>query len=212
MTRRNLDAQMLVLILSYTLAVLVAAACGGSKPSPTALPAPTSAVPTVSSGSPFQLTETRTFGRFGYSMAYPSGWLIRVSQNTTLMSELGADHDRDWPSCCGGPRATKGYQASLTLESFPPNVREWTMEGLQNRYGLAHNLQVAGVPTEAQVFGVPARRVTGTLGFGRVVNCLFGLTEKLGFLLCLEAPSEQALSEFMPTWEQMLASIRPVGG
>ena len=49
-------------------------------------------------------------------------------------------------------------------------------------------------------------RFTGTLGFGRVVNCIGGYDSAFIFTLCLGAPSEQALAEFMPTWEQMLDS------
>ena len=153
------------------------------------------------------LTESYTFEQLGVSMAYPAGWLTGSSGITRLISELEVDHERAWPSKTGWvqtPRATKGYQVSLTLQAA-----RWVrslvdvMAFYRNGYSLKEQSELR---VEQTFRGEPAVRFTGTLGFGRVVNCIGGYDSAFIFTLCLGAPSEQALAEFMPTWEQMLDS------
>ena len=96
-----------LLLLPSTLLVLVATACGQSDTGP---PPPT---PTATPR--FELGVTHTFNSWGYSMAYPAGWLTGLNQRTTFVSELFEDHDnRNWP-LLGPPRPTKGYQVTLSL-------------------------------------------------------------------------------------------------
>ena len=184
----------LALLLSALL-VLVASACGRSDtgPTPTSEPA-------------FELFLTHKYIAWGYSMAYPAGWLPGLSQRTTFISETFEDHEiRKWP-LLGPPRPVKGYQVTLSL---PYAAQYYLSNNLRPEDWLVwHNM--SGEYTETHWFGVPAKRFTGTVGFGRVVNCLLGRTAESAFLLCLGAPSEQALDEFMPTWDKMLASIKPV--
>ena len=93
----------LALLLSALL-VLVASACGRSDtgPTPTSEPA-------------FELFLTHKYIAWGYSMAYPAGWLPGLSQRTTFISETFEDHEiRKWP-LLGPPRPVKGYQVTLSL-------------------------------------------------------------------------------------------------
>ena len=106
----------------------------------------------------------------------------------------------------GPPRPVKGYQVTLSL---PYSAQYYLSNNLRPEDWLVRQ-NMSGEFTDSTWFGAPARRFTGTVGFARIVNCLLGRTAKSAFLLCIGAPSEQALDEFMPTWEQMLASIEPV--
>ena len=212
--RRNL------FLLTSTLLVLVATACD-SNASPTAVPAPTSPPPSSSGLEELGLTETYTFNRMGFSMAYPAGWLTGSSGITRLISELDEDHDKAWPNKGSNyrqtPRATKGYQVSLSRMSKIEHIERFStflgsLDAVMGFFTTNYTLAVPSESNAAQTFrGEPALRVTGTLGFGRVVDCIVGHDPVFMFLFCLGAPSEQALDEFMPTWEQMLASIKPVG-
>ena len=84
-----------------------------------------------------------------------------------------------------------------------PRFIQWMKTGL--------GYEASGPPDKADVFGAPALRTTGVFGLGMIAKCLVGNPGKIWYFLCLGAPSEEALAEFMPTWEQMLASIKPVG-
>ena len=206
----------LVLSLSICLLTLVAAACGGSV-SPTAVPTPTPPPLSSSVLEELGLTESYTFDQLGFSIAYPTGWLTGSRGLTRLISELEEDHDKAWPYKQGftTPRATKGYQVSFT--AYPKGTLNnigLSMRTLNHVMGFFATDYTLTVPSESKVTqmfrGEPALRVTGTLGFGRVVNCIVGHDPVFMTLICLGAPSEQALQEFMPTWEQMLASLRPI--
>ena len=144
-------------------------------------------------------------------MAYPAGWLTRSSGNTRFLSELDEDHNKPWQFRTG-PRPSKGFEVSLTTVSKRA-IRRYSTRDLDAVMRIWKGFYALEVPSESNVeqmfLGEPARRGTGTLGFGQVVNCIVGQNPELIFLLCLLAPSEQALHEFMPTWEQMLASVTP---
>ena len=199
-----------LVLLPVTLLVLAATACGQSDAEP-APPTPT-AVPEL------ELGVTHTITSWGYSMAYPTGWLTGLGNRATFISELIEDHNnRVWPMF-GTPRPITGYQVSLTMTPrvfLDPVTRSPVdipadLDGLRNWYENNYTLRAPGESTQAQMLGVPALRLAGTLGFGRAAECFIGLTEKFAFLFCLGAPTEQALDEFMPTWERMLATIKPV--
>lgn len=178
-----------------------------SVPASASPPRSSSALDDSSALNELGLTETYSFDQLGFSIAYPTGWLTGSSGITRLISEVEEDHDKAWPAKAGWiqtPRATKGYQVSLTLLAA-----RWvqTMEELMAFYRNAYSLREQSELRVEQVFrGEPAVRFTGTLGYGRLVNCLGGYDRRFIYTLCLGAPSEQALSEFMPTWEQMLAT------
>ena len=203
-----------LLLLTLTLLVTVATACG-SRASPTAVPTPTTP-PVVSSILHFDLTKTHTITSMGLSMAYPAGWLRGSVANTTLISELNEDHDKGWGEGTPYvPLATQGYQVTLSVNRKADITQFSTqdLDALMDLYATFYSLSAPRESSIAQMFrGAPALRVTGTLGFDRVVNCVVGHNPEVAFLFCLGAPSEQALEKFMPTWETMLASIKPVGG
>jgi len=219
MTGRATVRGSLLRLFSITV-VLVAAACGGSA-SPTAVPTPTSPPLSSSALEELGLSETYVFNRMGFSMAYPAGWLTGSSGITRLISEFEEDHEKAWPNKGSNnqqtPRATKGYQVSLSRMSKLEQVERFSVDlgslgAVMGFYSTNYTLSVPSESNVAQTFrGEPALRVAGTLGFGRVVNCIVGHDPVFMFLFCLGAASEQALAEFMPTWEQMLASIKPVG-
>ena len=200
-----------LLLLPSTLLLLIATSCGGSA-SPTAVPAPTSPPLSSSALDELGLSETHTFTSMGFSMAYPEGWLTGVSFRTTMLSELNEDHIKGFPNVPGIPRPAKGFQVTLTVVSKDVYLKRsaQNLDGLMAMWASSYSLKAPDESIEAQAFrGAPALRVTGTMGFGRVVDCILGHNPVFAFLLCLGAPSEQALAEFMPTWEQMLVSIRP---
>ena len=201
-----------LLLLPSTLLLLVVTACGGSA-SPTAVPAPTAPPLSSSALDELGLSETHTFTSMGFSMPYPAGWLTGVSFRTNIISELKEDHSKGFPNTPGIPRPTKGYQITLTVLSKDVYLKRSArnLDGLLSRWASGYGLKAPDESVQAQMFrGAPALRVTGTMGFNRIVNCLIGQNEEFAYLLCLGAPTEQALAEFMATWEQMLASIHPV--
>ena len=204
--------------LTASLIMVLATACAGSGSLPTPTAVPTHTPPPAASSGPgdSDLTETQTFTRLGFSMAYPAGWFTGLRDRTIFISELNEDHDdRGW-GYRGGPRPTKGYQVSLTLDAVEYMKRYYGLRSehlgfLKDVYDANYTLTTKGESTRTEILGLPALRVTGTLGWGRVVNCFLGFSGRTAFLFCLGAPTKQALDEFMPTWEQMLASIKLVG-
>ena len=197
-----------LLLLLSSLLVLVAPACGGSEPSPT--PTPTS----LPAGPPFELGKTHTFTQLGFSMAYPVGWKVGYStiasgEATTHLSQLPEDHAR-----LKFGRSVAGYQVmygwlgagAMSVNDVPrgnvPRFIQWMKTEL--------GYEASGPPDKADVFGAPALRTTGVFGLGLIAECLVGNPGKFWYFLCFGALSEEALEEFMPTLERMLASIKPV--
>ena len=181
-------------LLNMTLLVMVAAACEG-RASPTGVPTPASPRPAASVLEGLGLTETHTFDNLGFSMAYPAGWLTRSSGNTRFVSELDEDHNKPWPLRTG-PRPSKGFEVSLTTVSKRA-IRRYSTRDLDAVMRIWKGFYALEVPSESNVeqmfLGEPVLRGTGNLGFGQVVNCIVGHNPELVFLLCLLAPSEQAL-------------------
>lgn len=203
-----------LVVLTSSLLVLVATACGSSAPTPTAVLTPTLAPLSSSALEELGLSETYAFSSMGFSMAHPTGWLTGVSFRTNIISELEEDHSKGFPNTPGIPRPTKGYQVTLTVLSKDVYLKRSArnLDGLLSRWASGYGLKAPDESVQAQMFrGTPALRVTGTMGFNRIVNCLIGQNEEFAYLLCLGAPTEMALAEFTPTWERMLASIKPVG-
>ena len=192
-------------------------ACGGSD-TPTAVSIPTSP-PTASSVlRELGLTESHTFPKqLGFSMAYPSGWNVGYGWTgitgirSTHISELTDDAPDD--SRLGKPVA--GYQVVyfqnsanrlVRFHNVAPTELSGFLETLRHDFGY----EVSAPPEEASAFGTDALRSRGTFGHGLIADCLVGNPGALWYMLCIGAPSKKALDEFIPTWEQMLASVKPV--
>ena len=147
-------------------------------------------------------------------MAYPSGWMVghrglEVS-HVTFISQLTEDHAR-----LNFGRQVAGYQV-LYWADTDERMRKWHdvlpgdfsgyLEVLEGEWGY----DLSAGPEESRVLGAPAFWARGTFGLGLIADCLIGNPRgEWWFHLCIGAPSEEALDEFMPTWDLMLASIKP---
>lgn len=92
-----------------------------------------------------------------------------------------------------------------------------TLEDLLRFHTAMLGVELLTEPERIEIFGVPALSVeardpgSGTVGVmiqGFIELPHMRPTERV-FLLTVEAPSRQELDRFLPTWEAMLASLRP---
>jgi hypothetical protein len=183
---------------------------------PTPVPTPTEAVDTSpdesTTAAALELTETHVFSDFGYSIDYPAGWVTGTKNNLTIISELEEDQERIFSD----DSSPEGYYVTLDhldierlydlgLSQNP------TLEDL-----LRFNILFLGMPQpretqELSLFGVPTLRVKAAEEDQWGV-AYFGVKDERFFLFVFTAVSEEALDEFMPTWNQMVGSIKPVEG
>ena len=177
---------------------------------PTVTPDPTPAPePTAKAAAGIPLGETHEITGFGFSIDHPTGWLADTRDTITVISELESDH---LPSFTGQTRRrdgfgvsldhrTLGFMSGLGLPLSP------TLEDLLQLNARFLNWEGPVEPIEAVVFGVPALKVATQDSSGNAGVIYMGFVGSEAFLLSVEAPSEEALAETMPTWTRMLETI-----
>ena len=218
---------------------LLIAACSGNQPAreaaaeptaasaePTAAgadPAAASAEPTAVSDEPaaasdepagagdeYALGDSYIIDDFGFSIAIPAGWHADTREPITIINELESDHSTAFQ---GQPPQREGYEISLDHRdaSFMAGLGLGEDPSLQDLLELNKgffNWQEPIEVSETEAFGAPALAVKAfdgeDWGYG-----LMGFVNDETFLLSLGAPSEEALDAFLPTFEQMVASIAP---
>ena len=161
---------------------------------------------------PMPLTETHVFTGFGFSIDYPSGWLAGTAGSITAISELEEDHTR---ALAEGASPVKGYRVLQDHRGMEYMRSLGLPEEPSLADLLAVNVEFFGWPqpieaSETVVFGVSSLNVRSHNRFGNWVDFLLGFLDDEAFLLVIDAPSEEALDEIMPTWTRMLESIKPV--
>ena len=183
---------------------------------PTPVPTPTEAMDTNSDESTtattLELTETHVFPDFGYSIDYPAGWVTGTKNNLTIITQLEEDQQRIFSD----DSSPKGYYVTLDHLDI---ARLYDLGLSQNptlRDLLRFNVLFLGMPQpretrQISLFGVPTLRVKAAEEDQWGV-AYFGVKDERFFLFVLTAVSEEALDEFMPTWNQMVESIKPVDG
>ena len=200
---RSPFAPILLLLVS-----LFVATCNGEQPVQEAEAEPT-IEPTLSVAA-YELDETYIFPDFGFSMAFPAGWHADTRGPVTRINELEADHatafrDNSPPREgyeIGHDHRDLNFMASIGLDEEPT---------LQDLFELNKNVFEWQEPievSESEVFGVPslAARSCGTEGCGYT---LMGFVNDEAFYLFVGAETEKELDAFLPTFEQMVASIVP---
>lgn len=161
--------------------------------------------------SPDEPSHPHVFKGFGFSIDFPEGWLAETRGTVTQISELEEDHDRAFRD---DPFSPTGYRVSLDHRtiSFMRRIglqENSTLDDLLEFNADEFGWQVSAVE-ETQIFGVSALRAKVVDELGVALDIFMGFIGDEVFLFSLSAPSEDALEEFMSTWEEMLASIRPV--
>ena len=161
--------------------------------------------------SPDEPSHPHVFKGFAFSIDFPEGWLAETRGTVTQISELEEDHDRAFRD---DPFSPTGYRVSLDHRtmSFMRRIglqENSTLDDLLEFNADEFGWQVSAVE-ETQIFGVSALRAKVVDELGVALDIFMGFIGDEVFLFGLSAPSEDALEEFMSTWEEMLASIRPV--
>lgn len=151
------------------------------------------------------------FTGFGFSIEHPEGWLAETRLTVTIISELEEDHDHAF----GDPFPRAGYQVFLDHRDVPfmqsiGLPENATLDDLLELNINEFDWQVSDV-LETEIFGVPALRVKYDHDNENGAHVFYmGFIEGEAFLFGLGAPSEDAIDEFMPTWEKMIESIESV--
>ena len=161
--------------------------------------------------SPDEPSHPHVFKGFAFSIDFPEGWLAETRGTITQISELEEDHDRAFRD---DPFSPTGYRVSLDHRtiSFMRRIglqENSTLDDLLEFNADEFGWQVSAVE-ETQIFGVSALRAKVVDELGVALDIFMGFIGDEVFLFGLSAPSEDALEEFMSTWDEMLASIRPV--
>jgi hypothetical protein len=164
------------------------------------------------SNSGLKLSETYTFPSFGFSIDYPAGWSVETRDTVTIISELESDLQNAFQE---DPPPIEGFSLSLDQRSlsFMRGLglpEEATLEDLLDLNQGFFDWQEPLDIVETEAFGAPALSIMTSDGeVSR--NTLMGYAGDRAFLLQFSAPSDQALTDIAPTWNQMLASIQPAG-
>ena len=178
-----------ILSLALLTAALVMSGCGGG-----------------SASIETELTETYVFPGFNFSIDHRAGWRTETRGTTTHITELEADQ---------GEGPVTGYMVHLMHQPAGPmfqGVEEApTLEDLLEANIRFFQWEEPLEALDTEVFGVPALRSTTEEQYGWA-DIVVGFAGGRAFLLALLAPSSDALSEFLPVWDQMLASTSQADG
>jgi hypothetical protein len=161
-----------------------------------------------SESTTFDLPEAYDFGRFGFRIAYPAGWVASTQEPVTIISELQSDHDvafNDDQSNIEGYQVSLDHRGMAFMRSIGFNG-EQELEALFELNKTFFDWQESIEGQETEAFGVPALAVKTTDG-DIWEHTLMGFVNDEAFLLSMSAPTEEALDKIMPTWEAMLAGI-----
>ena len=193
---------------------LLVAACNGEQPAQEAGAEPTiepTAEPTFSvAGDAYELDETYVFPGFGFSMAIPAGWHADAEGPATRINELEADHAtafRDNPPPREGYEILHDHRSMLIMRSMGLGVDPTLQDLFEFNKGILEWQEPVEV-SESEVFGVPALAARAC----DTESCeyaLMGFVNDEAFYLRSKAGTEEALDAFLPTFEQMVASIAP---
>lgn len=186
------------------LILLLVAACSGEQA------APESDAEPAAETDEYELGESYEFAGFGFSIAIPAGWHADTRGTVTMINELESDHATAFRD---EPPPLEGYQIGLDHRNaaFMAGIGLGEDPTLQDLFELNKEFFEWQEPvevSESEVFGVPALAAKAFDGEDWGYT-LMGFVNDEAFLLGYGAPSEEALDGFLPTWEQMVASIVP---
>ena len=161
------------------------------------------------------LSETVVFEDFGYSMSYPAGWTVETDVDEPFTLIYQVEEDRRLINTNG---QSVGYTVGLDhrdislMSRLGLDTENPTLEALYDLNSRFFGYDDDTVMIEeTEIFGVPALRVRSS-DRSRVTEVVYmGYVNDKVFLLSFQAPSEEALDEYIPTIDGMVASIEPVG-
>lgn len=163
------------------------------------------------------LTQTLELPDFGFSLDYPGSWsTIGSTLAETETDARSADRSRFF-----SPKQVIVIGMDDQPLSFFHNrglPEEATLDDLLQFNLKEFALELLAPIEEIEIFGVPALSVwVRSTETGRVGVAVQGFIElpsrtpsERGFLVTVEAPSQEILNGFVPTWQGMLASLRPI--
>ncbi len=157
-----------------------------------------------------ELTEQQELANFGYTIDYVNGWQVIDAGNYIVISELETDHNRSLEQQrfeldgyqVAFEHRTKTFLANLGLPQDP------TLDDLLEMNRSFFEWQEPLNVSEEEIFGEPSYRVKTTNGTNWEISYM-GFKGEQVFLFGYSAATEEALDQFEPTWEAMLASIEP---
>jgi hypothetical protein len=189
---------------------LLVAACNGEQPAQQAGAEPVVEPTSSVAGDAYELDETYVFPGFGFSMAIPAGWYAGTDGPATRINELEADHltaFRDDPPFREGYEILHDHRNMTFMRSMGLG-EDPTLQDLFELNKRVLGWQEPVEVSETEVFGVPALAARAC----DTVSCeyaLMGFVNDEAFYLRSKAKTEEELDAFLPTFEQMVASIAP---
>ena len=153
------------------------------------------------------LTETLQFTDFGFSIDYPAGWFTVTEPPVYIISQFESDATTD-VSTVEGVKVTLDHRSLSFMQGIGLPVEATIDDLIDLNIGFFNWEMVES--EDVQLFGVDARRTLFNDPFGNVLWAYQGFINDGIFLFELAVPSEDALNDFLPTWEAMLDSIQPL--
>ena len=228
---RSLNGRGFLLIAAFMVLAIAAVSCGSSSvPTATLTPAPTAPAteaPTqvlaateepAPTGEPFdpsavQLTQTHVFEGFGFSIDFPDGWVAETEGDTTFFFEASEDRGGTGPPRGFPPEGPPGFGvimarapiAAIRAAGLPEAA---SLDDLLELNSMMNNWQRQDV-SEVAIFGVPALAARIRLPDSSDI-AVMGFRNDEGFLLTLKTPNDEERDLFLPVWQRMLDSIKPV--
>ncbi|MFQ5795499.1 MAG: hypothetical protein ACE5JP_10680 [Candidatus Bipolaricaulia bacterium] len=158
-----------------------------------------------------ELTETYIIPGFGFSIDLPADWTVLTDgpvlqargvvlsdseDGTAYLVGIAIDHrSRQWL------KENRGLPLDATLEDLVEFNKRVTSLG---------ELELFEV-TEVEIFGVPALRTKSQVKDAGGPGIMYqGFKDDEAFLIAFGTGSEEEYGDFLPIWNKILESIRPV--
>jgi len=167
-------------------------------------------VAACSPSTQFELTETHTFGDFGFSIDYPRGWTATTEGFVSFIAQSDSDFIRrhDFNRKVEGIVISLDHRPITFLRSIGFSADPPTLDALfAFNIGELTGMTNPGI-SDATIFGVPAIRSEYYETNWEISYA--GLIDDEAFFFLIVAPSEEMLEDFKPTLEAMINSITPI--
>jgi len=201
-----------------TALVLIAAACGDDDASPevsaAATVASTSTTAAVLTQTPVvaDVTETYTIPGFGFSIDYPTGWLVETREPVTVITQTEEQLEAGFSDTSApdiGLVVNLDHRTVAFLQDIGLTTDNPTAEDMLEFNTSNFDWTDVRDLGEVEVFGATAEAVRVANPEGDFSVVYQGVHPDTGeaFLLAFGAPTEESLDAFLPVWEAMFESI-----
>jgi len=165
---------------------------------------------TIGNVAPYdlELDATYEFPNFGFVIDYPSGWSTGAFGTASIIAS-----DPEFPE--SGVPPPDELDSPIVAFEYRPSLRQFgpaaTPADLVDYNIDFFELAEPNERTDLLIAGAPAIAVRTTDGSGNHILMLQGVLDGQPYYLRLIVPDANELEALIPTWDAMLASVRPAG-